>query len=72
MDAAEVAELVDAHDSKSCPFGGVGSIPTFGTLNPLYATDIQRIISLWGQNGDKSCRNWAFFTPLITYALTNF
>ena len=29
---AEVAELVDAHDSKSCSFGSVGSIPTFGTL----------------------------------------
>ncbi len=28
---AEVAELVDAHDSKSCTFGCVGSIPTFGT-----------------------------------------
>ncbi len=28
---AEVAELVDAHDSKSCALGRVGSIPTFGT-----------------------------------------
>lgn len=28
---AEVAELVDAHDSKSCLARGVGSIPTFGT-----------------------------------------
>ena len=28
---AKVAELVDAHDSKSCPFGGGGSIPPFGT-----------------------------------------
>ena len=28
---AEVAELVDAHDSKSCILGCVGSIPTFGT-----------------------------------------
>ncbi len=28
---AEVAELADAHDSKSCSFGSVGSIPTFGT-----------------------------------------
>ena len=26
-----MAELVDAHDSKSCSFGSVGSIPTFGT-----------------------------------------
>ncbi len=31
---AEVAELVDAHDSNSCVFGRVGSIPTFGTTNP--------------------------------------
>ncbi len=28
---AEVAELVDAHDSKSCIERCVGSIPTFGT-----------------------------------------
>ena len=28
---AEVAELVDAHDSKSCSFGGGGSIPPLGT-----------------------------------------
>src|SRR5574342_64539 len=28
---AEVAEQADAHDSKSCSFGNVGSIPTFGT-----------------------------------------
>ena len=33
---AKVAELVDAHDSKSCSFGSVGSIPTFGTINGLY------------------------------------
>ena len=26
-----MAELVDAHDSKSCVFGRVGSIPTLGT-----------------------------------------
>jgi len=32
---AEMAELVDAHDSKSCSFGSVGSIPTFGTKMPL-------------------------------------
>jgi hypothetical protein len=28
---AKVAELVDAHDSKSCTARCVGSIPTFGT-----------------------------------------
>ena len=27
---AEVAELADAHDSKSCSFGSEGSIPSFG------------------------------------------
>jgi hypothetical protein len=26
-----VAELVDAHDSKSCILGCAGSIPAFGT-----------------------------------------
>jgi hypothetical protein len=30
---AEVAESVDAHDSKSCSFGSVGSSPTFGTTH---------------------------------------
>ena len=29
---AEVAEQADAHDSKSCSFGSVGSIPTFGMI----------------------------------------
>lgn len=28
---AEVAELVYAHDSKSCSFGSEGSTPSFGT-----------------------------------------
>jgi hypothetical protein len=28
---ADVAELADAHDSKSCSFGSVGSTPTIGT-----------------------------------------
>ena len=36
-----MAELVDAHDSKSCPFGGVGSIPTFGTCNKSISPEIQ-------------------------------
>ncbi len=30
---AEVAEQADAHDSKSCSFGIVGSIPTFGIIS---------------------------------------
>ena len=29
---AEVAELADAHDSNSCSFGSVGSIPSFGII----------------------------------------
>jgi hypothetical protein len=29
---AEVAELADAHDSKSCSVRSVGSTPTFGTI----------------------------------------
>lgn len=33
---AGVAELADAHDSKSCSFGIVGSIPTFGTLSRVF------------------------------------
>jgi hypothetical protein len=32
---AGVAELADAHDSKSCSFGNVGSIPTFGISTAL-------------------------------------
>ena len=29
---AEVAEQADAHDSNSCSYGSVGSIPTFGII----------------------------------------
>ena len=32
---AKVAELVDAHDSKSCILGCAGSIPAFGTNKSL-------------------------------------
>lgn len=32
-----VAELVDAHDSKSCIVRCVGSIPTFGTKREQFA-----------------------------------
>ena len=35
---AEVAELVDAHDSKSCSARIVGSIPTFGTIGFIAAS----------------------------------
>ena len=37
INRAKVAELVDAHDSKSCFFGSVGSSPTFGTYWSEYA-----------------------------------
>ena len=32
---AQVAELVDALDSKSSFFGSAGSIPALSTINPL-------------------------------------
>jgi hypothetical protein len=34
---ALVAELVDAHDSKSCAFGRGGSIPSWGTLREFFS-----------------------------------
>jgi hypothetical protein len=34
---AEVAELVDAHDSNSCAARRAGSIPAFGTKQALNA-----------------------------------
>lgn len=37
---AEVAEQADAHDSKSCSFGSVGSIPTFGTKQSQFLQSI--------------------------------
>ena len=37
IDFAEVAEQADAHDSKSCTYGYVGSIPTFGTITDVRA-----------------------------------
>ncbi len=36
---AKVAELVDAHDSKSCTFGCAGSIPAFGTEESLFSIE---------------------------------
>ncbi len=33
-----MAELVDAHDSKSCVFGHVGSIPTLGTEKGFFGS----------------------------------
>jgi hypothetical protein len=35
---AQVAELVDALDSKSSFFGSAGSIPALSTTNPLKTT----------------------------------
>ena len=48
---AEVAELVDAHDSKSCSFGSEGSIPSLGTKN------ITRLYFL--------CRRWSLSLSLL-------
>ena len=33
-----MAELVDAHDSKSCVLGHVGSIPTLGTEKGFFGS----------------------------------
>ena len=50
---AKVAELVDAHDSKSCSFGSVGSIPTFGTNKEMEKTVIVGLVNR-NQNQKKS------------------
>ena len=42
---AEVAELADAHDSKSCSVRNVGSIPTFGTEYPCKGVFYFNILS---------------------------
>ena len=47
---AEVAELADAHDSKSCSARSVGSTPTFGTIIvfPFYDLKIvEKHVSNW-------------------------
>ena len=44
---AKVAELVDAHDSKSCIFGCVGSIPTFGTADNPKMKSLSRALGLF-------------------------
>ncbi len=46
-DSAEVAEQADAHDSKSCSLGSVGSIPTFGTQRPAGEA------GFWFKAGDR-------------------
>ncbi len=48
-----MAELVDAHDSKSCSFGSVGSIPTFGTYKKMEKTVIVGLVNR-NQNQKKS------------------
>ena len=48
-----MAELVDAHDSKSCSFGSVGSIPTFGTNKEMEKTVIVGLVNR-NQNQKKS------------------
>ncbi len=56
-----MAEQADAHDSKSCTFGYVGSIPTFGKKKPLIFLRGFLIPSLvcrvWGEvlAADKVC-----------------
>ncbi len=44
-----MAELVDAHDSKSCSLGSVGSIPTFGT----YKMEKTVIVGLINKNQNQ-------------------
>ena len=39
-----MAELVDAHDSKSCPARGEGSIPSFGTYIKYYTFLVEYFI----------------------------
>jgi hypothetical protein len=43
---AEVAEQADAHDSNSCSFGSVGSIPTFGT--PEMVAGLAKVVNRRG------------------------
>lgn len=43
---AEVAELVDALDSKSSTFGCAGSIPAFGTKRNMLIVNILRLFFL--------------------------
>jgi len=58
---AEVAELADAHDSKSCGEIRVGSIPTFGTVSlaRLGMTSAPERIWLDGHYtpGEKGCES---------------
>lgn len=53
---AGVAEQADAHDSKSCSLGSVGSIPTFGTGGRSFAphTLLGGIVFFLGVNHDFS------------------
>ena len=46
MTLAEVAELADAHDSNSCSFGSVGSIPTFGISSTTALNHADYILAL--------------------------
>ena len=43
---AQVAELVDALDSKSSFFGSVGSIPTLSTKRDKFKRDLSLFVSL--------------------------
>jgi hypothetical protein len=47
---AKVAELVDAHDSKSCILGCAGSIPAFGTLKSPVLSEPWLFLFIFGDN----------------------
>jgi hypothetical protein len=56
LSLAGVAELADAHDSKSCSFGNVGSIPTFGitAANWRFLFELEHLYSLTNNFKDSS------------------
>jgi hypothetical protein len=72
---AEVAEQADAHDSKSCSLGSVGSIPTFGIsylhrahykpfLNEkgFFNIRLSRLVRRWDYLGGRSTPKHARFS----------
>jgi len=70
-----VAELVDAHDSKSCALGRAGSIPALGTIEvaskgrPLFLLNINSTVAVDGPNlKPSSCHN---FGSLFQKSLTD-
>src|SRR5512140_3569242 len=67
---AEVAEQADAHDSKSCSFGIVGSIPTFGIIQHLPFADCGQAPACILLVAARECRTAAsrFIIPGMTPA----